>query len=206
MCVDVAVEGRGVTVEHILGQLLAPTTEPADRNNLLSRSIQLSLIAMSLESRLDGQSQTEGDMECSAQEPASKAACSIESHREIVATLHSLRSLIYDLLRENQNLCTVLLTERSNEDGKAPLIENCRHFTVCFRVLRTGQATFPRTPLLEKCFRDYASIEILRGSEMQPCGQNKRGVCLLFAECDESTESDHSNARGYSLVTAETSA
>jgi hypothetical protein len=70
----------------------------------------------------------------------------------------------------------------------------------------SGQAMFPRTPLLEMCFRDNASIEILRGSEMQPCGQNKRGVCLLFAECDEGTESDHSNARGYSLVTAETPA
>ena len=33
-----------------------------------------------------------------------------------------------------------------------------------------------------------------------------RGVCLLFTECHKSTESDHSNPRGNSLVATETRA
>ena len=53
---------------------------------------------------------------------------------------------------------------------------------------------------------DYASVDIQRGSEMQAYRQNRRGVCLLFTKCYESTESHHSNARGYSLVAAETRA
>ena len=51
-------------------------------------------------------------MEFPAQPPASERACSIESHQEIEETLHSLRSLICDLLRENQELRTALLAER----------------------------------------------------------------------------------------------
>ncbi len=73
-------------------------------------------------------------MECSDLEPASERACSIESHREMEATLHSLRSLICDLLRENEELRTGLFEaffERSSvitgadwfcENGKADSI------------------------------------------------------------------------------------
>lgn len=51
-------------------------------------------------------------MEGSAQSSAQERACFIESHQEFEATLRSLRSLICDLLRENQELRTVLLTQR----------------------------------------------------------------------------------------------
>jgi hypothetical protein len=36
--------------------------------------------------------------------------------------------------------------------------------------------------------------------------ESQRGVYLLFTECHKGTESDHSNARGYSLVATETRA
>ena len=52
-------------------------------------------------------------MECFAQLPALEGACSIESHREMEATLRSLRSLICDLLRENHELRMALLEQRS---------------------------------------------------------------------------------------------
>ena len=65
---------------------------------------------------------TEGRVH-SAQPPASERACSIESHREMEETLHSLRSLICDLLRENQELRTALLAERP-ETQAPPVTEN----------------------------------------------------------------------------------
>ena len=39
---------------------------------------------------------------------------------------------------------------------------------------------------------------------MRPRGENQRGAWLLFAEGYESTEPDHAEAGGYSLVAAET--
>jgi hypothetical protein len=52
-------------------------------------------------------------MEDIARSPVPTGRCSMESHRELEATLHSLRLLICDLLRENQVLRAARLAERS---------------------------------------------------------------------------------------------
>lgn len=73
-------------------------------------------------------------MKGSTQESASEEECYIEWRREMEAALHSMRLLICDLLRENEEIRTGLLHARSErssantgadsscEDGKADSI------------------------------------------------------------------------------------